>query len=167
MQKNKIKILTLTNFVLILLVIFFLMYDKVFKQEQFVYVDKQKLFDNFQMTKDLKIIGDKNFKTKKAILDSLYLKLQEELPYVEKENTMKLFVTKRDELDQFNQTFAINETQKIWNRINSYIDSYSEEKKYILVLGSDSNDEILYANKKIDRTSELTEYINKKYEGFK
>lgn len=143
------------------------MYDKVFKQEQFVYVDKQKLFDNFQMTKDLKIIGDKNFKTKKAILDSLYLKLQEELPYVEKENTMKLFVTKRDELDQFNQTFAINETQKIWNRINSYIDSYSEEKKYILVLGSDSNDEILYANKKIDRTSELTEYINKKYEGFK
>ena len=143
------------------------MYDKVFKQEQFVYVDKQKLFDNFQMTKDLKIIGDKNFKAKKAILDSLYLKLQEELPYVEKENTMKLFVTKRDELDQFNQTFAINETQKIWNRINSYIDSYSEEKKYILVLGSDSNDEILYANKKIDRTSELTEYINKKYEGFK
>ena len=70
------------------------------------------------MTKDLKRLGEIEFNDRKKEVDSLYLKIQDDLGQEEKESVMKLFASKRDELDQFNQTFAINETEKATIRLN-------------------------------------------------
>lgn len=167
MLKIKLKILTFVNLIIIILIIGFLLFDKIFSEQKIVYVDNEKLFNSFQMTKDLKRLGEIEFNDRKKEVDSLYLKIQDDLGQEEKESVMKLFASKRDELDQFNQTFAINETEKIWNRINSYVKSYSIENDCQIIIGSNSNRDILYANENIDITVELTDYINKKYEGVK
>jgi outer membrane protein len=119
------------------------------------------------MTKDLKKIGEVEFNSKKKEIDSLYLRVQGNLSESEKESLMKLLISKREEFDYFNQTYASSEAMKIWNRIDSYVLKFSEEKEYKIIIGANSKRDVLYVDKKIDITQELTEYINKKYEGFK
>lgn len=167
MIRTNSKALTIVNLILILFLSSFIIYEKFFNNEKIVYVDKEKLFDNFQMTKDLKTIGDKEFNSRKLSIDSLYTKLQSELGSQEKESLMKLLISKKEDFDYFNQTYASTEAKKIWSRIDSYIKTYSEEKNYTLIIGSDSKRDVLYAKDCVDITQELTEYINKKYEGFK
>jgi outer membrane protein len=155
------------NIILILFLTLFFVKDRFFNSEKIVYVDNQKLFDNFQMTKDLKKIGEVEFNSKKKEIDSLYLRVQGNLSESEKESLMKLLISKREEFDYFNQTYASSEAMKIWNRIDSYVLKFSEEKEYKIIIGANSKRDVLYVDKKIDITQELTEYINKKYEGFK
>jgi len=165
--KNNLKTLTFVNLIVIILIVGFLLFDKIFCEQKIVYVDNERLFDNFQMTKDLKNIGEREFNSRKQIIDSLYLRVQSNLSSSEKENLMKLLISKREEFDYFNQTYATNEAEKIWKRIDSYVKPFSDEKKYKIIIGSNSKRDVLYVDKKIDVTQELTEYINKKYEGFK
>lgn len=118
------------------------------------------------MTKEMKRIGEKEFNTRKLVLDSLYTKLQSPTIFQEeKKILLQQFAQEKEEFEQFNQNFATEEYSKIWTRIHGYVNEFSKEKKYQLVLGSDKNGNVLYANEKIDITAELLTYINKKYEG--
>ncbi|NJM80352.1 MAG: OmpH family outer membrane protein [Flavobacterium sp.] len=149
-----------------MLSLLFIVYSQLSKNPEIVYVDNNKLFDEFRMTKEMKKIGEKEFNSKKANLDSLYIEIQrEDLSQETKENMMKNFVSKREEFDQFNQSFAVEESKKIWSRINSYIKDFSIENNYELILGSGDNRNILFANESKDITNDLLTYINKKYAG--
>ncbi len=167
MLENKIKILRFVNFLALIIIVVFYVHERITKKEEIVYVDNVKLFDNFQMTKELKTIGEKEFNSRKNEIDSIYSKLQSELNSQEKEGLMKILISKREEFDYFNQTYSASESEKIWTRIYAYIKTYSEENKYKIIIGSSSKRDVLYAEKEIDITQELTEYINKKYEGIK
>lgn len=165
MLKNKWQILTLTNLVLLIGLISFLLFKFFITSHEIVYVDNVKLFDGFRMTKDMKSIGEKEFSSKKAYLDSLYLELQSNMNEKEKEFLMKEFVSKREEFDQFNASFAANESEKIWIRINSYSKEFSKVNNYKLVIGSETKRDVIFADEQIDVTNALLVYINKRYEG--
>lgn len=166
MQKNKLLLLVLVNFILLIILAVCLFFLKKSNDNAIVYVDKVKLFEGFKMTNEMKSVGEKEFEKKRLVVDSLYANLQKE---DQKSNSQLVqeFVQKRDELDQFNQSFAIQESDKIWKRINSYVKEFSQEKGYKMIIGSENNNEVLYADEKIDVTPQLLLYINKKYEGFK
>nr|WP_281310768.1 OmpH family outer membrane protein [Flavobacterium flavigenum] len=133
-----------------------------------MYVDNIKLFDNFNMTKELKNSGEKEFNLKKTTVDSLYAKLQSpEISPSEKKLLMQQFVQQKEELEQFNQYFAAEQSSKIWARIKSYSSEFSKENKYQLIIGSESKTNVLFADENIDVTNDLLTYINKKYEGLK
>lgn len=117
------------------------------------------------MTKEMKSIGEKEFSSKKKELDTLYSKLQGNLVQNEKENLMKQFIEKREEFDQFNQTFALEESDKIWTRINNYTKEFSKENNYKIIIGSENKRDVLFADESIDVTKELINYLNKKYAG--
>lgn len=165
--KNNFKTLTFVNLIVIILILGLLLFDKIFPEQKIVYVDNQKLFDNFQMTKDLKKIGEIEFNSRKKEIDSLYLKVQGNLNELEKESLMKLLISKREEFDYFNQTYASSEAMKIWNRIDTYVVKFSEEKKYKIIIGANSKRDVLFADKEVDITQELINYVNTKYEGGK
>lgn len=167
MLKNNLKTLTFVNLIVILLIISFLLFDKIYTNEKIVYIDNQKLFDNFQMTKDLKKNGETEFNLRKKEIDSLYLKVQGNMGESERESIMKLLISKREEFDYFNQTYASSEAIKIWNRIDSYVLKFSEEKEYKIIIGANSKRDVLFADKEIDVTQELIDYVNKRYEGLK
>ncbi len=166
MFKDKWRLFLIINSVLMLFVLFFCIITHFTNKEKIVTVDNLKLFDEFKMTKELKSIGNKEYSSKKKYLDSLYLKLQEQnLDNNIKEVLMKEFVAKRDLFDQFNQSFAAEESDKIWKRIESYSKVYAKEKKYTLMISSENSREVLYADESVDVTNEFLLFINKKYEG--
>nr|WP_228520480.1 OmpH family outer membrane protein [Flavobacterium sp. CSZ] len=150
---------------LIAIVIFYLTYTYTQKNKT-VYVDNVKLFNDFSMTKELKNSGEKEFNLKKSKVDSLYSKLQYPgLSISEKKITMQQFVQYKEELEQFNQFFAAEQSTKIWARIKSYSAQFSKDRNYQLIIGSDNKQTILFADEEIDVTNDLITYLNKKYEG--
>ncbi|MBF4485860.1 OmpH family outer membrane protein [Flavobacterium sp. CSZ] len=165
MIKNTTKALLVCNVLLIAIVIFYLTYTYTQKNKT-VYVDNVKLFNDFSMTKELKNSGEKEFNLKKSKVDSLYSKLQYPgLSISEKKITMQQFVQYKEELEQFNQFFAAEQSTKIWARIKSYSAQFSKDRNYQLIIGSDNKQTILFADEEIDVTNDLITYLNKKYEG--
>ncbi len=152
-------------FLVSVLTVFLLFY--FFKSnKEIVYVDNVKLFDGFIMTKEMKRAGEKEFNSRKSVLDNLYSDLQSPaISASEKKQLMQQFIQGKEELEQFNQVFGSEQTAKIWSRIKSYTAEFSKDKNYQLIIGSDNKQTVLFADDKIDVTNELLTYLNKKYEG--
>lgn len=136
----------------------------VFKQTDIVYVDNIKLFEGFNMTKEMKKKGEVQFQNQKNRLDSLY-KTIAALPLDKQESFSKQFVLERNALEQSTQQYAIQESEKIWKRLNEYIKEYSSNNGYKLVLGSTNQQQVLYADSDVDITNDLIIFVNKRYEG--
>lgn len=165
MIKNTTNALLVCNVLLIAIVIFYASWTYT-QTPKIVYVDNVKLFNDFSMTKELKNSGEKEFNLKKIKVDSLYSKLQYPgLSLSEKKTIMQQFVQHKEELEQFNQYFAAEQSTKIWTRIKSYSLEFSKDKNYQLIIGSDNKQAILFADEEIDVTNDLLTYLNKKYEG--
>lgn len=165
-QKNKLLIFLFVNLLLTIGLVVFLIFSNLKQNRDIVYVNNNLLFDEFRMTREMKKMGEKEFNTKKRILDSLYLELQREDVSQELKDIMtKEFIAKRDEFDRFNEEFALEESKKIWSRINSYSEQFAKENNYKIVLGSNNKQNVLYADESIDVTKELLVFINKKYSG--
>ncbi len=148
------------------LALLFFISTTFFTTPDVVYVDNIQLFDGFNMTKEMKRIGENQFNTQKEKIDSLYATIQKSNP-AQQQVLMKEYVALKENLEQFNQQFAYEETQKIWKRLHSYIDEFSGENNYKLIIGSEKKQDILYANPNINITNELINYVNSKYEGAK
>jgi outer membrane protein len=119
------------------------------------------------MTKEMKRVGEKEFNSRKLILDNLYAQIQ--LPSTsvsEKKLLMHQFIQGKQELEQFNQTFSAEQSDKIWSRIKSYTSEFSKDKNYQLIIASDNKQMVLFADENIDVTNDLITYLNHKYEGF-
>lgn len=168
MLKKIVENLPFINSAVIALLLCAFSFNHFFNSEEVVYVDNIKIFDGFNMTKEMKKVGEKEFNTRKAILDSLYAKLQSNtISEAEKKAMMPQFIQGKEELEQFNQNFALQETEKIWKRINSYVTEFSSENNYKIIIGSENKRDVLYANEKVDITIDLIYYLNNKYEGIK
>ncbi|MFH6988800.1 OmpH family outer membrane protein [Flavobacterium collinsii] len=168
MVKNKSSLLLIFNSLLIFALIFYVIFTHFTSRIKIVYVSNVELFDGFAMTKELKRTGEKEFNTRKTALDNLYARIQSKsITDSEKESLMKEFIKAKEELEQFNQVFASNESQKIWSRIHNYTEDFSKENGYQLIIGSDNKTNVLYADEKITITKELLTYINKRYEGLR
>jgi outer membrane protein len=154
------------NALLVSVLAIFLLFYFFKSNKEIVYVDTVKLFDGFVMTKEMKRVGEKEFNSRKLVLDNLYANLQSPaISASEKKELMQQFIQGKEELEQFNQTFAAEQTTKIWARIKSYTAEFSKGKNYQLVVGSDNKQAVLFADEKIDVTNDLLTYLNKKYEG--
>jgi outer membrane protein len=164
--KNKLNLLLVINTILLLALIIFLVFRFLLANQEIVYVDNAKLFDGFNMTKEMKHLGEKEFNSRKATVDSLYTKVQSpSLSAADKKIVMQEFIQSKEALEQFNQVFGAEQSTKIWSRIHGYVDSFSKENNYRLIIGSENKQSVLYANEKVDITNKLLTYINKKYEG--
>nr|WP_315252449.1 OmpH family outer membrane protein [uncultured Flavobacterium sp.] len=166
MLKNIPSFQFLVNAFLVSVLTVFLLFYFFKSNKEIVYVDNVKLFDGFIMTKEMKRAGEKEFNSRKSVLDNLYSDLQSPaISASEKKQLMQQFIQGKEELEQFNQVFGSEQTAKIWSRIKSYTAEFSKDKNYQLIIGSDNKQTVLFADDKIDVTNELLTYLNKKYEG--
>lgn len=166
MIKYKFTPQLVVNALLISVLSFFLLFYFFKSNNEIAYVDNQKIFDGFVMTKEMKRAGEKEFNSRKLVLDKLYSNLQSAtISASQKKELMQQFIQGKEELEEFNQTFAAEQTAQIWSRITSYTAEFSKEKKYELIIGSDNKQAVLFADEEIDVTNDLLTYLNKKYEG--
>ena len=131
-----------------------------------VYVDNNKLFNDFKMTKELKDKGEKELRFKNTQLDSLQFLLKITSDENSKSEIMQRFIHQKQDIDEFQQHYIQLNSDKIWSRISEYTKNFSELKGYTIVIGSNGKQNVLYGVREKDITVPLLNFINKKYEGF-
>lgn len=132
-----------------------------------VYIDNIQLFNEFNMTKEIKGIEEKKINERSKQLDSVYKILQEEKD--QNSNRAKQLVREvKDrsvELQEIKSNYQNNMSQNVWNRLNAYITEYSEEHQLSIVFGTNGNGNVMYAEEDVNITDEVLEFSNSKYEG--
>ena len=174
------KKLSLVNAVVILACIIFYLVNHFVLGDKIAYVDSNQLINNYQGMIDAR----QDFQLKagqwKANIDTLFAEVQNEIKTYEKESVgmtkkerelaLKLIDSKKQNFQQYQQAIeqkAQAEDEKMTNavisEINGFIKSYGEEHGYQIIFGANESGNIVYANKSINLTEEVTEALNKLY----
>ncbi len=169
-MKKKYAIPLLYSVVLCLLLAVSLLSYQVFKpvKSEIVYIDNIKLFNGFNMSKDLGKINNEKITKQKKKLDSLYAiySIFREQKNTEKAQQLEVQLRTEDqELRKINEYFSKEVSQQVWNRLNQYIKEYGETHTLKIILGTQGNGNVMYAQQGIDITTSVLEYANTKYEG--
>ena len=169
-MNKKLNLLVLLNIVLTLGIVLFLAFYITSNSEknEYVYVDNIKLFNGFNMAKDMSAIHTKKIKAQEKKLDSLYQLFQIEIR-TKDENNIRVSqqkVQKEDKaLSAMKDYFSKEVSQQIWDRLNGYINEYGKAQQCKIVLGTQGGGNVMYADDSADVTTAILEYANAKYEG--
>ena len=164
----------LNSFITILNLFFLLFLSAMFffnnakKDKEIVYVDNIRLFNEFEMTKDLSSINTRTINKQKKKLDSLYTLygIYRDNNQVDKLESMQLQLRQIDtELKNMSERLSNELSEAVWKRLNTYIKEYSSVKGHRIVLGAQGNGNVMFASDEIDLTNEVITYANVKYEG--
>ncbi len=131
-----------------------------------LYVNNSKLFSEFNMTKDIKSIEEKKIKAKGKYLDSIYNAYQISADK-ESETSKKLqnkIALLNKEFQDLQNNYTNNLTQKVWLRLNTYIDDYCKLHEIKIVFGTNGNGNIMFADETYEITNQILKYCNEKYE---
>lgn len=150
--------------VLVLNIVFFVFYMKSIPS--IVYVDSNKLFTDFKMTKELKVKGEKELQFKNHQLDSLQFLLKTTVDNHTRTGILQQLINQKQILEEFQLNYSQLNSEKIMERISIYTKDFAELNNYDLIIGSNGKQQLLYGKKDKDVTILLLNYLNKKYEGF-
>lgn len=168
MKSNRIIALSL---VLIVGVIAFLgFYVKgISEKNPVVYVDNVKLFNGFNMAKDLSASHTKKMNKQRKRVDSIYQEFQKYAQAKDEkqvEQTRHVLQNEDKLLTDMQEYFKNEVSQQVWQRINTSLKKYGEKQGYELVLGANGNGSVMYANQAtVDITDSFLAYANAEYEG--
>jgi len=163
-------LLSIVNIILTLGIVLFLAFyiTSLSDKKEYVYIDNIKLFNGFNMAKDMSDIHTKKVKKQTKKLDSLYQLFQIDIA-AKDEDKIKISqqkLQKEDEaLGAMKQHFSKVVSQQIWNRLNAYINEYGKTQKHKIIFGTQGGGNVMYADDSVDLTAEVLEYANAKYEG--
>lgn len=132
-----------------------------------VYVDNKKLFENFKMTHDLKVRGDKQFDLRSRTIDSLYTMLNDPASSSVKDIIVQRIRYEEESLEKFSQVYTTDESSKIWARIHSYANEFAARQNYRFIFGAQPDYNILYGEEDSNKTDEFLKFINERYDGHK
>lgn len=138
-----------------------------FNNQQIVFVDSKKVFDEFNLKKELEN-QLKNIENKRLnFLDSLkseiqILSLEKNKNEERLKNLNELYNIKANEFEYETTNLTQIYNDKIWNKINALLDDFAREKKYSFIIEKSPNRGVFYGNDKADITNEFTTYINAK-----
>jgi outer membrane protein len=153
----------------------------IFFTKKTVYIEIEKVFNEFEMKKEM---GEK-YKAvtteRKKILDSLSFDLNIMSDALKKENVEKGKVVqskliafqamredflRRKEQDEAGNLALTNQYDaQILERMNQYIKEYGVTKDYNIILGANASGSIMYCRENLNISNEVVIYINKKYKG--
>ncbi|TGV01066.1 OmpH family outer membrane protein [Flavivirga rizhaonensis] len=161
--------LTLSNTILIVIIIIVILinYLQFNNQKDIVYIDNIKLFNGFNMTKDIKVVEEAKIRKKGKELDSLYAIFQ---TIKDKENNnfkslQQQIAYKSKAFQELQDNYSHNLSENIWNRLNNYIKEYAQTNNLKIILGTSGNGNVMFAQESIDLTDQILEFSNRKYEG--
>lgn len=117
------------------------------------------------MSKDLNRTHQKNLQKQKKTVDSIIAILQSADQDNPNEEMQRRFVFENNRLKEMGEYFTNNVSQQVWSRINSYMQEYGVQNNYTIIMGTQGNGNIMYAQKELDITDNFIEFANQKYEG--
>lgn len=141
------------------------------------YVNLSKVFEEFTGKKELENKLQQEAQGNQRYLDSLSFDLQNLARQVgehSKDNKqLQLLEEKQNQLntakvriDQYTVNRHQQLTEQVWMQINQYVKDFGTEKEYEYIFGADGAGTLMYGSTNKDLTESITQYINKKYEGY-
>lgn len=151
---------------LTLIVLGFFYYSSKQKQEV-VYIDSVKLFNGFNMTKDIKIIEGAKLKKQGKELDSLYVIFQsiKDENNTSSKSLQQQIAQKSKAFQELQDNYSQNLSNNVWSRLNAYINEYAQINNLKIIFGANGNGNLMYGHESINVTPQILEFSNKKYEG--
>lgn len=140
------------------------------------YIDIPKVFNQFEMKKELQDKYKVVESGRKRLLDSLAFNLQILSKKLKDDQSNKElmyeFDTKREDyfkrkkmIEQDNVALSNQYDKQILEQMTQYILDYGKRKHYDYILGTDGNGVLMYANQAFDKSEEIIKVINNKYKG--
>ncbi len=146
------------------------------------YVQLGKLYENFNMKKELEKKYEKISMSRKNILDSLEINLRSLSGQIEllKENDparkskiqdfellRQDYLMKKKNFSEDTERTSQQYDEEIWKQLNQYVNDYGKENEYTYIYGAQGNGSLMYGSEKEDITGQVNEYVNHKYKGIK
>lgn len=138
------------------------------EKREIVYIDNIRLFNDFNMTMDLNKINDDKIKKQKKKIDSLYTiyGIFRDNDQTDKLEALETQLRNEDqEFKNMNKRFSSEISRTVWNRLNTYVNEYGMANDYKIVLGTQGNGNVMFAQKGKDITDKVMHYCNSRYEG--
>ena len=141
------------------------------------YIELQKVFNEFEMTKQYKLKLESVVNARKSIADSIELDLTAQarvLKQTAKPASDKLqdfmyekemYMEKVMQFEQDNMALKQKYDAEINRQLNQYIKDYGLKNGYEFIYGADGSGALMYAKESANISPEITEYINKRYKG--
>lgn len=140
------------------------------------YVQVGKLYEEFDMKKDMEkeLLGAQT--KRKAILDSMLTDINLLTKKLEQNpadiHIKSLVLKKREEYVNWRTTFENEEEEvvanlrgKILAQISQYVKEYGDDNGYDYVFGAVSDGTLMYGSEADDITTEVKQFINDRYKG--
>ncbi len=136
------------------------------KNDLIGFMENARVFEEFEMKKDYDKRIEEDMSAETRLLDSLELQLGQ---VIQVGDSLKAYQLRRQHYvveQQYSQKFQENSTrytQEVNERLNSYIEKFSEENGYDFILGSNGQGNVMYANKQKNISDELIKFINSEF----
>lgn len=175
-MKNKINILAIVIQVVIgLITILYVVNNKSTTKTGFINLGK--IFNEFELSKEynLKVANYQN--RTKLILDSMEIEINSLAKTISKnsapslitlfEKKKELYFIKKEEFEQSYQNQTSSYTEQSMKQMNQYIRDFGKENKFNYIFGAEGSGALMYGDEGEDITTDVLNYINKKYIGKK
>jgi outer membrane protein len=165
------------SLLVIVTICFLVACKKESNKPKIAYIDNVLVYNSFNMTSDLGKENDKKYALAIKKYDSIKKDFTEfEKKYLsEKSNSkskkneylekQRLVFNVDREFESLKQHVKKDIDAKVWNRLNALIKTYGETKKIDIILGTQGQGNIMYADTTLNVTNDFIEFANHKYEG--
>jgi outer membrane protein len=142
------------------------------------YIELNKLYSEFEMTKEYTKTLQRSQEIKKTRLDSMSFEIDllgkqielDKLPATSPEVAIynakvDNFLTLKKNYEEDDYLANEKYRNEINIQINKYVEEYAKENNYDVILGGNGSGNIMYLKNDINITDDVLVYINKKYNG--
>jgi outer membrane protein len=147
------------------------------KNEKTAYVNISKVYQEFELKKELeaKMLKVKNVRT--AQIDSLELNLKVLSRQINAEKgkdktrialfnvQREAYQAKKQQFEEDNQAMIKEYDQQIYKQMTQYVLDFGKDRGYKYIFGADGSGNLMYADESNDITIEVSAFINKRYKG--
>lgn len=137
------------------------------KDKKVTVVDAVKLFNQFNMKKELEENAKAKMKVIRRKTDSVKNKLRMASGVKnekEVEQLTNILNSMSDALDEEYNRSNEEISSLVWKRLNPLIDKYGKQHGTHLIIGANGMGSVLYMDEHYDVTDDVIQFVNKKYE---
>lgn len=142
------------------------------------FINLQKLYDQFELKKEMEKKLTTVQTARKNTLDSLEFRLNalsDSMKYADSKEQQKIrqqfemqrkeYLYKDKSYTEDNENMVAQYDEQVWGQLNQYITEFGEKNNYTMVLGGDGSGSVMYAQSSLDITEKVASYVNERYKG--
>jgi len=169
---------TTRTLIVIFLIVVFSGYEvyNYLSRPKLAYIECIKVFDGFKLKKELEAELSRVISSRRTTIDTLKnvittLQIQLENIKTKPDDQSKIlseidmYKGKIRELETVNSNLASEYDTRIWKQLNQYIQDYADKNGYDIIFGAKGDATIMAAKIKFNKTNDIIDYVNKKYDG--